>query len=239
MYKLPNIYIALGLLLCSVQSQAQRNDSVVIPKSVKETFTSIYPGATHVKWQRTSSFADENVKYVYKVKFLLGDYSIGAETDSSGSRFAEFSHQAYIPEGAWKNFKPLLPQAEILDCILVDSTIAEIQAKGYYDVEFTYSADSANYQGYVIMDSSFNVLEVWKDIPHNKLPAAITKQIQQGFTTCTFSQQEGTMMVKEKGEITYFVSLIMQNNEGSYWLFFNDKGQLVKKESHTWRMAGL
>ena|GEM_PF-3564214 len=238
MYKLPNIYIALWLLLCSALTQAQ-SDSVMVPKSVKETFASIYPGAKHVKWQRSSSFADENVKYIYKVKFLLGDYAIGAETDSAGSRFAEFSHQAYIPEGAWKTFKPIMPQAEILDCILVDSTIAEIQAKGYYDVEFTYSAESTNYQGYVIMDSAFNVLEIWKDILHKKLPAAIEKQIQDNYKNYTFSTQQSSMMVKEKDRVIYFVSLSAPKSGDTLWLFFNDKGQLIKKESHSWKTAGL
>jgi len=238
LYKLPSIYIALVLLLCPALTKAQ-SDSVMVPKSVKETFASIYPGATHVKWQRTSSFADENIKYVYKVKFLLGDFAIGAETDSVGSRFAEFSHQAYIPEGAWKNFKPIMPQAEILDCILVDSTIAEIQAKGFYDVEFTYSAESTNYQGYVIMDSAFNVLEIWKDIPHKKLPPAIDKQIQENFKNYTFSQQQSSMMVKEKDQTTYFISLLAPISGETNWLFFNDKGQLIRKESHSWKTAGL
>jgi len=91
----------------------------------------------------------------------------------------------------------------------------------------------------VIMDSAFNVLEIWKDIPRKKLPAAIEKQIQDNYKSYTFSEQQSSMMVKEKDETTYFVSLLAPISGETNWLFFNDKGQLIKKESHSWKTAGL
>jgi hypothetical protein len=218
---------------------AQQTDSVAIPASVKATFAAAYPHATGVHWKRTNSFTSEHLKYVYRVKFRNGDYIISAATDSTGSRFAEFLKETYLPEGLWIKFMSLLPGAEIRDCSTGNLGKVVMPHAGHYSVLFTYSSDANNYDGCAIFDSLFNVLEIWKDIPHNKLPANISKYINDNFKGLAFSQEEGSMMVQENGQTTYFVSLEMEKNEGSYWLFFNDKGELTKKEAHRWKTIGL
>ena len=238
MRKAQYIFITL-LILCKITfAQTQQSDTVV-PASVRATFASIYPNATNVHWRRTNSFSTEHLNYVYRVKFRQGDYIISAATDSTGSRFAEFLHETYLPEGLWVKFMSFLPGAKITDCSTGNFGRIVMPHSGHYSVLFTYSSDTANYDGCVIFDSLFNVLEVWKDVPHNKLPNNITKFIKEYFKHCTYSKEEGSMIVEENGHITYFVSMDMPQGLGSYWLFFNEKGEVIKKEVHRWKTVGL
>ncbi|HSY75405.1 MAG TPA: hypothetical protein VK890_01035, partial [Bacteroidia bacterium] len=214
-------------------------DTVMIPASVQQTFFNIYPLATNIKWSRSTLYANDNVKYIYRVKFRMGFYMISTSTDTSGSRFAEFSHEAYVPDGIWTKFESLLPTAEITQCEEGDTGKVKSPGAGHYSVMFTYSSDSSNFDGCVILDSAYNVLEIWKDIPHNSLPNSISKYIKTNFKTAVFSEEEGSMMIQQNGKTTYFVSLDIKDNGGSYWLFFDDKGTLTKKETHRWKTIKL
>ncbi|HWY97500.1 MAG TPA: hypothetical protein VNY36_00325, partial [Bacteroidia bacterium] len=94
MKRFSSILAFLILSFCAGNIHAQNADTVIVPASVKETFFNIYPLATNVKWSRSTLYANDNVKYIYKVKFRMGFYMISTSTDTSGSRFAEFSHEA-------------------------------------------------------------------------------------------------------------------------------------------------
>jgi hypothetical protein len=231
------ILLLLILILPFYTAMAQ-TDSVSIPAAVQATFAATYPNATGVHWKRTNSFSKENLKYVYRVKFRNGDYIISAATDSTGSRFAEFLKEDYLPEGLWVKFMSVLPGAEIRDCSTGNLGKVVMPKGGHYSVLFTYT-DSLNYDGGAIFDSLFNLLEVWKDIPHAKLPEPASKLVAEYFTHCSYSPEEGSMIIQENGHTTYFVSLDMEKNQGSYWLYFNEKGEILKKEVHKWKTIGL
>ncbi|MGP8216754.1 MAG: hypothetical protein ACLQQ4_14410 [Bacteroidia bacterium] len=233
------ITFLLSVAYC-LQVKAQAADTAIVPASVKNTFLSIYPHATNINWSRSSSFSNDNVKYVYRVKFRLGDYVICATTDSACDRFAEFSHEAYVPEEVWTKLNKMLPGVEITDCTTGSDTVkVPVAGKAHYSVMFTYTADSSNYEGSVILDSLYNVLEIWKDIPPKKLPGAITKYIKQNFKDYSLSEEEGSLLIDENGHTSYFISLDIPKNGGSYWLFFDSKGNLTKKEAHKWKTTRL
>jgi hypothetical protein len=229
------ILFALIAAFCTARAQT---DSVVVPAAVKATFVATYPNATSVHWRRTNSFSKENLKYVYRVKFREGDYIISAATDSTGSRFAEFLKETYLPEGLWLKFMSTMPGAEITDCSTGNLGKVIMPKGGHYSVSFMYT-DTLNYEGCAIFDSLFNVLEIWKDIPPSKLPAPASKLVAEYFKHCSYSPEEGSMMIQANGQTTYFVSLDMEKNQGSYWLYFNAKGEIMKKEVHKWKTIGL
>jgi hypothetical protein len=234
-----SVVIFLVLVINAIALSAQIPDTVAVPKSVKNTFASIYPNATNISWHKTTSFSDDNVRYVYRVKFKQGDYTMSASTDSTGSHFAEFTQQVYIPEGVWTKFKATMPEAEVVDCIIVNESKIKAPTGGYYDIEFSYPVDSNYYFGSLYLDSTYGIVQTWKEIPPAQLPAEAFRYVKINFKDCKFSQDEGCTKIQEGGEPRYVVSLDEQDITGSIWLFFDAKGKLTKKECFRMKSVGL
>lgn len=233
--KLLCLFFALTPLILFAQS----SDTIVVPKSVKSTFSSIYPNATNVKWYKSTSFSNDNVRYVYKVKFRQGIYNMSATTDTTGGNYTEFTQQVFIPENVWTKFHALMPTAEVSQCIVVNESSVKAPAKGYFDIEFTYLVDTTNYSGTVYFDSVLNVVQTWKAVPPSQLPAEAKKYIDQNFKDFRYASDEGCTYVEENNEKRYVVALDETDISGSVWLFFDGKGKLTKKECFRMKSMGL
>ena len=140
---------------------------------------------------------------------------------------------ASIPAQLKKVFHKACP-----GCIMIQWNMGKPGEKEYYGMAFYYRIDTNIYFGALASDSLYKPIKVWKEIPQDNFPKAVLNYVQTKYKgyDCSWSD-EGCGKITEKDIVSYMVTISPQKDTSAdkphsdYRLYFNSKGEFIKKEA--------